>query len=297
MGQELFMTLPKTNLKLTSRDYAIIKFIFRFKVATTQAIHIKFFNESTLKWAYKRLCALARLGLIQCLTDNRGRHFVWCLNRRGFLALSEVWPHLKEHGYLSEYLPHDILSTAAHLGELLLEIPEHIDLFTEQELRRYDKDYYPDWVPKSYRHRPDGYWKVETPEGPKTIALEVELSEKKKSKYKTCVDFYRDYPEIKQIVWIAGPLTVLKYVHNAITEAIGDRPFIHSFIQLDQFLKDQWQSKIVAGHLKGLSLADILQMPKAHTRGTFTTCALLDTRKAPIRSPTLQIPPFKDFFY
>jgi len=138
---------------------------------------------------------------------------------------------------------------------------------------------------------------VGTPENPITIALEVELSEKKKSRYKMCADFYRDYPEVKQIIWIAGPLKVLKFIYKALHEAIGDKPFLHSFIQLDHFLKDQWQAKIVAGHLKGMSLAEILQIPKAHPWSELTTCSLLDTRKAPIRSTALQVPPFKEFTY
>jgi hypothetical protein len=291
------MTLPKSKLILTSRDYAILKFIFRFKVITTQAIHHKFFKEAGIHCAYQRLSTLSKLGLLQCITDTKARHYVWCLNRRGFLALYEVWPQLREHGFLSEYLSHDILVTAAHLGEFLNDNSDYKNLFTEQELRRYDKDYYPNWVPRSYRHRPDGYLNVGTPEIPKTIALEVELSEKKKSRYKLCADFYRDYPEVKQIIWIAGPLTVLKFVHKALCEALGDKPFLHSFIQLDHFLKDQWQAKVVIGYLKDLSLAEILQVSKINRPSTLMPRLLLDTRKAPMRSPTSQIPPLKDFFY
>jgi len=125
------MTLPKDNFKLTSRDYQIIKFIFRFKVATTHAIHRKFFKESEIHWAYKRLCTLSKRGLLQCITNIKGKHWIWCLDRRGFLAISEVWPHLREHGYLSEYLNHDIIVTAVHLGERLVDNSDYNDLFTE----------------------------------------------------------------------------------------------------------------------------------------------------------------------
>ncbi len=287
------MTLPKVKCILTDRDFAIIKFLFRFKVATTSSIHKKFFPELVMHTSYIRLRTLEKSGYLQRATDNRGRHFVWSLARGGFQTLKELWPMLKEQGFSSENIIHDILVTAAHLGEFLSKTPDHVDLFTEQELRRYDKTFYPEWVPASYRHRPDGYWRVEK----STIALEVELSAKEKSKYRNVADFYRDYPSVANVVWIVGSANLIRYIDKAIKEALIDNPTVHSFMHLNDFLKDKWQAVFVAGPLKGHSISTILKHTAINQDQKFSPGLILDTRKAPMKSPTSPAPNIKSFIY
>src|ERR1017187_2650757 len=57
------------------------------------------------------------------------------------------------------------------------------------------------------------------------ILMQIQPNTKQNAPIKL-TDFYRDYPKVKQIVWIARPPTALT--------------FAHSFAQLDHFLKYQW---------------------------------------------------------
>jgi len=291
------MTKANGISTLSDRDFRVIKFLFRFKVATTLALHYKFFETSSLIYAYHRLCALEKSRFITSVATPRGGHNVWTLSKKGFVALQEIWPQLKDCGFASENIVHDLLSSAAHIGEFLKTTPGHVELFTEQELRRYDKQYFPKWVPSSYRHRPDGYWKVTKEDKEFVIALEVELSPKVKSKYLGYDDFYRDYPMVGNIIWITGTANLADYIKRTITQARGEEKSRHSFILLDHYLQKQWQAEIVTGPLKGRTLAKIFSISKINTGEMLTPCLFLDTRKAPIRTPAYQIPDIRRFIY
>lgn len=103
-----------------------------------------------------------------------------------------------EVGYKSENKEHDFWVTAIHLGDWLYQIPIGSALCSEQQLRRLHRDHYPEWVPKSTDHRPDGWWNINCgrPNNKSLIALEVELSRKSPIKIPNCrrVLFHHCHP-------------------------------------------------------------------------------------------------------
>lgn len=159
----------KDEVRLNQCDREILYFLWRWKVATTRALTVGFFADRSPVTAYKRLWKLERGKVIQSIAvDRQARHRVWTLSKLGFEILKQQYflPELQEEGFRSENITHDLVTMAMHLGEYHLGCPSEVGLFTEQELRRLYPEMYPDWVPRSQRHRADGYWRV--PIGNKT---------------------------------------------------------------------------------------------------------------------------------
>jgi len=179
----------------------MFQFLWNWKFATTAMIHLKFFPGRGTTASYNRLLDLKNAGFIEIRTDFSGNNPVWTLLRRGFKSIRHSLPPLREEGFRSENLSHDRLVNAAHLGEWLVRIPEGVRLFTEQQLRRFNREYYPPWVPSYRSHRPDGYWKISYHGIEKTIALEVELSRKLNCEFESSAYFYRDETQIDQVLW------------------------------------------------------------------------------------------------
>jgi hypothetical protein len=66
---------------------------------------------------YQALTRLEELKLIQCHQEARSHFSFWELNKRGFQTIREPLGELKEEGFLSENVWHDLNVVAFHLGE------------------------------------------------------------------------------------------------------------------------------------------------------------------------------------
>src|SRR5439155_660448 len=143
-------------------------------------------------------------GFIKIVPNEDRTGGVWTLSKNGFDAIRWTLPEkLKEEGFASEHIKHDLLVLSAHLGDWILGLPNNVQLVTEQVLRRVLDDQLPNCISVS-GHRPDGYWIIQTtdPKNPRVIALEVERSTKKPDDYRLAGDFYAERKEIESIIWI-----------------------------------------------------------------------------------------------
>lgn len=282
-------------LSLTPRDSELFYFLWRHKVCTTMGLKSKFFPNGSPLTAYQRLTMLKKGRFIKTVSDDKLINFGWSLDVRGFETLKELVPRLKEVGYLSENIKHDILVTAALNGEFLINQPSSIEIFTEQELRRYRNDYYPSWVPEDSSHRPDGLWHVTFSDSTQTTALEVELSSKRISDYEFIADYYRANSNVSRVLWIVSTPSLIKTIRKGIELARASTSCDHNFILLEQFLENGWHSLISEGQLKNqmLSAAIGFKLPQdTHNCGT---SVLLDTRISP-RHPTIYFKPTLSHF-
>jgi hypothetical protein len=273
------------NLILSEeRDLLILHFLWKWKVSTTSALWQKFFGQSSQGRAYNRLLDLSLAGYIQSRTDGVGKNFVWTLRQKGFDLIRDRLPVLRAEGYQSENIYHDLVVTAAHLGNWFLVRPSGVGLLSEQELRNYHFDSYPSWAPKTDIHRPDGYWHIPTVRSNVTLALEVELSRKSDSDYNHVGDFYRFYENISRVLWIVRHISLGRRI-SKLTD--GESPTgkpIHNFISLEKFYQQGWGSVIELGPEQGKSMTELLRDEAVTTPGHVTGSALLDLRKSPHRS-------------
>jgi predicted transcriptional regulator len=161
---------------LTKRDQMIMKYIWRWKIASSLSIHSAINNDCSAYSTYKTLVRLEKFGLLESRHHPTQEFHVWCLSLEGFELIKCELGELKEDGYQSENHPHDRLVQAFQLGEWSTHRFHQVKFFTEQDLRRRDRDDYPDWVPRTEQHRPDGYTRFEIDQRSWTFAYEVELS-------------------------------------------------------------------------------------------------------------------------
>ncbi len=287
------MITPRT-IKWEKRAIPILLFLWTWKLSTTAAIAAKFFPENKLHSVYKLLLALKKKGLIGYKYEEYYENFFWVLTDKGFDRISGKLPYdLFEEGYGSESFSHDFITTAAHLGDWLLKIPEGCDLFTEQQLRRIVSDQYPSWVPqckfaqtaKSY-HRPDGYWKINSESTKEVVALEVERRQQGNERYLAIGRFYASQESLYRVFWLVPSETKGRNISVKMQKHLKENEDYHNFILIDDFLKNGWRAKVFMGPDQNQTITNILSSGKGETmgeRGETSPCTLLlDTRKNPI---------------
>lgn len=135
------------NVTLTERDLKILRYLWRWKVLSTAALTEKFFPERSPITAYTRLWHLQDGNYIRLIPLSDGKRFVWGLDQKGLASIKNQLPDLREIGFKSENVEHDHLVSAIHIGEWLTTTTSDDYFFSEQELRRFHLDQYPEWVP------------------------------------------------------------------------------------------------------------------------------------------------------
>jgi hypothetical protein len=274
------------ELGLNQRDRTLLFFLWKWKVATTASIARAIFAELAIQSAYRRLWALEGAGFIESHADRTACCHLWTLGKLGFETILRDLPELKEEGFRSENLIHDLVTTAMHLGGYLSSIPAGVGLFSEQELRRLPFDFYPPWVPHSERHRADGYWHVPIGKPMATVALEVELSQKKDVRYEAAADFYAGEPQVVRVLWLMSRSSACENLHNKIVTHLRQRPMVHNFISYPVFRSSGWGALIEFGPEQGKPITYLLGKKTSETHQTPDSILILDTRKCPQSSTT-----------
>lgn len=277
------------NLRLSDLDVAIIDFLWKWKLATTSMLGLRFGDGTQSIAIYRRLIRLSRANLITVTSDQPGRCFAWVLTGNGFIVARRNL-ELAEVGYKSEKQRHDLLVTAFHLGQSILPHDAEIEVFTEQQMRRLAVDDYPEWMPQTTRHRPDGYWLVNRGEKmPRVVALEVELSRKQYSDYLDTRKFYMAWKRIYRVIWLVPKATDAKRLAKKLAEEPEATDSYHDFVTLWDFLERGWHATIICGHEKGQRVVDLLYDTPMTCQTPVTGKSLLNGAKAPHRSTTCKL--------
>ncbi len=272
---------------MTRLDCDILINIWRWKLLTTAALTELHFSKHAPSYAHRRLLDLKKARLVEWLHikgDPNGRAFAWTLSKKGFEAIQDELPHLREVGFRSECVSHDLLVAAVHLGDWIHGVPQGCDLFTEQQLRRCHVGHYPSWVPNTEIHRPDGYWLTQIRSAAGVVALEVERSQKSPSDYRAISQFYSNRPELLRVVWVVRFKGMAHAIHEAVREIKGAGMGLHNFILEDDFLKLGWTSTFFLGRDIGKTLSRLLPTQIAIPSPHVGPMLLLNTQKSPHRS-------------
>lgn len=241
---KLKLRRPGRSEYLTPRDSQILKYLWRWKLASTASVHESINKLSTQYSTYKILDKLERSGFITSQFDWEEQFYVWFLTSKGFSVIKKKLEDLCEDGFLSENHNHDRLVQAFHLGEWPTYQNPKVIFWTEQEMRRFDVEDYPEWVPKSKEHRPDGYTRVIGIKKPWTFAFEVEISTKRLSKYETTLQFYKHARLIDRVYWLVSDDYTKEQILKA-KKCINDESFnYHVFVDLEDFRKNGWDAWI-----------------------------------------------------
>lgn len=279
MSKELFLS--------NSRDIPILLFIWRWKVCSSAAIGHRFFSGYAPKTIYNRLRILNQAGYIETASDHHEVRDLWTLTKKGFQIISSLLPPLREEGFKSEHIYHDFIVSSVHLGEWLCETPPGVELFSEQQLRRYDFEFFPSWVPQLTLHRPDGYWHFRSEKGETTIALEIELTAKRSSDYQEVANFYRHSEDLNRVIWVVPTESALLRIQKEFRSENLPKGSMHNFMLLQPYLKMGWQTSLASGPDAGNTLAMLLNRflsgnhseSSGKSSGTLPHFSLLNTKK------------------
>jgi hypothetical protein len=233
-------------IHLSERDINLLKFLFKYKVASSALIMGRFFPSCSNHTAYKRLLALEKANFIEARSDHSGKNFLWMLKKKGFDVIKSSLPELAETGFKSENIVHDYLCTLLSLGLEVKSDDKKSIVVSEQQLRRFDNNVFPSWLPNPKDHRPDGYIRTEIGDSKKLIGLEVELNIKKASRYLSPLHFFDTHSDkIDHILWMLPSKKTVERLSKIFKDSgislkslcPNDRENYHLFVSLVEFEK------------------------------------------------------------
>ena len=256
---------------LSDDERAILQFLWRVKVAPTSAIFLRF--EPEFRWkpftAYKRLLILKSKGCIITRTDESGTFRAWGLTAKGFKAIRHLLLALKEDGYASECVKHDLYTLAAHYGEWIGKgSADDVRFVTEQELRRIDADELPGWAKPLQTHKPDGAWYFPESESKTLYALEMEPSRKRGRDYSALGAFYSEEKSIGSVLWIVQSRGHANAIVRAMQSATNEYRNVHNFVLLEDLEKTGWASRIFYGPCADMSIHSYLAKARGNQSST-----------------------------
>lgn len=274
---------------LSDADVRLLSFLWKWKVSTTAAIAARLYSHKNLRRAYNRLLVLEKAGIIQSRADIRGERYLWTLTREGYRRMRHTLPaEVKEEGFESKALGHDLLCSAVLAGDWLLlpKVPEDLVRVTEQQLSRlHPKDIgLPEFKQSYYapkEHRADGYWYYRSCK--KLVALEVQISRQKIRDYQRVGEFYEENPLVETVLWVVDVISLSRAILSGLG-GYGKSTKKHNFVSFKNFFENGYEAKIEVGDLQGFSIHQVLSgnlkepidLPEVRA-----TKKLLDVRKSP----------------
>lgn len=268
-------------------DLQILKFTWKWKCLSLSGIAAMFFGGRKISYCYVRLMRLKKAGFLEraVIYQKDGARYYWMLTKKGFQAIRSQIHGLKEDGFKSEHVEHDFLVSAFHLGEWAPHTPKNVNFFSEQQLRRLDPEAYPDWVPKSQKHRADGYWRIGSGENFRAVAIEIERNIKDERAYFEIASFYAEQKQVSNVLWVVDGTYFVRRIEECARKADKQRCGIHSFVLERQFLENGWSAPVIAGPGVGRSVSELLyglveigaNMPIT-SRGHVSSSPYLDAR-------------------
>ena len=283
----------KRNTKIAgSRDIRILMFLWRWKVATTHTLVVRYFPDTNGSTAYRRLYRLAEGGFICSRCDIGGRKYVWQLDKKGYEIVRRYLPlELEQEGYKSEHVGHDLVASAFHLGGFLTGVPDNVELFSEQQLRRLRKEDYPFYVSPYMRYRPDGYTCIKSENSYKIFTFETELNIKTRDRYGECYRTSQDEDQyvIQAALWLVGSKKEAARLKKILDVYREYRRIVESnkFFILKDFLKHGWDAREVYEQSTVNQIVGTLPTNKVDTPSNLVCShVLLNTTKTLHRSKT-----------
>lgn len=243
---------------ITSRDLSIMRYLWKWKLVSTEALAAKFYPNLSLLSPYRRLLRLADANYLQYIHDNDASGCGWSLTSKGFKKIRHLLGELRAEGFKSEYPHHDSHVTAFHLGDWLTNQPEYTQTFSEQQLRRIPVDLWDDWVPKSDIHRPDGYSLMFNGDERVVFAFEVEMSLKPKPRYESVAVFYDLQQSINAVFWLVNSRSTANSLKRYFESFNVRNISKHNFVVMEEFRRLGWLATFAEGKFKGKSVSDIL---------------------------------------
>lgn len=269
----------KEPKRLTDQALKVLSFVWKWKVVSFPAIKRATLSKKSFWTCYRVVRNLVDNGLLAVVNaGSKSEPHLFQLTKEGFKLVNDRLKYeLSENRFQAQSVVHDSINSAFHLGEFISGVPENVQLLSEQELQCLDPGLYPDGIPKSKEHIPDGFTIVTKESEPNAIlAIEVEIKAKPLIRYDKVGLYYDMSPDVMAVLWLVGsPKTFSDISHRFLAIKVR-RMMIHNFVYLDHFKSKGWQAEVVFGSYKGMSIKDIMS-----AIGVQLPCNLLATHLQP----------------
>ncbi len=229
---------------LAALDSSILKFLYRWKVATSKIIHLALAREISVSSFNKRLKKLQDNELIEAKWDLVNCMWFWQLTDRGFFVIRESLGEIKDHGFRAASPIHDFFILAFQLGPWLFAKDFLPTFVTDQEFLKYDPEILSQHLPKTLKRRPDGVTLVPRGERIVPIAVEIELNAKSVSRYETVVSEYKGTQEVERVLWLVRDKFIVEQFKKAKVNQKDNSQNYHVFLATDEFIKAGWQARL-----------------------------------------------------
>lgn len=252
---------PKKRLNpiLLSKDQAILKFLWRHRIATFKALKTIFYPEMSAQQAYYQLRRLRRGQFVKVDMIDGTKKTTWRLDLRGFQYLTaNSLPALKTKGFRTYSPYHDLVVASALLGGWVNKCPSNVKIVTEQEMNALDLAFLPTEIRKEREHQADGIWIFQTGKERKAIALEVELSAKTDERYEQTCSFYASQLFFENVIWVVSDRTLAQRILDASQRHGVPREGLHLFVLQKNFERLGWNSKFENKSLEHIALGTFL---------------------------------------
>lgn len=244
-------------IRNNKRDLQVLRFLWKFKVATTAMLYERYFTNVSHRTAYDRIKRLQKEKLICIKTTSTGQCPVWELTRKGLSEIKNVLPPLINKVVKSENHVHDLICSSIHLGPNINNNSSEIIHVTEQMLRSMNGENLPDIIPPSKEHRPDGFWVLPYGKKINLLALEVELVQKTKRRYEDLSHYYGNFDQKSKCLWVVKRKSTANTILRSLYKTRPDF-YIHNFILLKDILKIGWSAPIFLGPNKNSTILNLI---------------------------------------
>lgn len=229
-------------MRLTARDHELLKLLKNYGCLTTQQIQTKTFNNIALTTVLRRLRVLNETGLVQKILGLETSERLWALTKQS-VERFELAP-------AKVNFPRAIL--------------EHDALLSTVRMRLEDSGISRSWIPEhDIRKRvaakhgvaniqrrviPDGAMSSLIGNEIKSIAIELELSNKNQERYRQILWDYSRKKSLYAVWYIVATKTIQKQIEHAIRDVhfYETSPKI-LFSVLGEILNDPLEAAIVSG--------------------------------------------------
>ncbi len=275
---------------------SLLMFLWKWKVATTTAIAARFFPGIKTTSVHRRLLELKGGGYVTTLTSHTGYGHVWTLTKKGFEAIRELLPELHKVGFQPESIGQDLITMTAMMGDWLPKLPDGVELYSEQLLKRVHHNQFPMWVPQSDLHFASGYWRLPKLTADHSVALQVERCERGRNYFELVADFYEGYHFVANVIWLVPFSGTTSRIEKGVEEYLKSARTKHLFLPIEEFTKVGWQAKFRSGQYKDQTLSDFLSARAAPPCLQGASLCMLETRKKPFESIPKEITATHSFF-
>ncbi|MCY4513169.1 MAG: replication-relaxation family protein [Bdellovibrionales bacterium] len=192
--------ISRDQLPLTKRDLLLLEKLDTFGLLSTQQIENHIFNNIDKSTVLRRLRILKKRGFLLASDGLPRGGLVWTLTKKGISRCMSLYGYIKAINRNS--LQHDVL-----LSEILIHLQKRniVEVWTpEHVLKRKSIGgglYTWDWSHRDpHPLIPDGLFLTEYERKKRTVALEVEISQKTIKRYEKHFSFYRRRKDL-WLIW------------------------------------------------------------------------------------------------